>query len=180
MCFPLTYLFNTRSGRDTKLFTLQPNIKTELKWSENAGAESGLGVSVAGVDKHDTTHSFWVCLLGCGSTRNGGSVPQGRVSLCSETSEQNMRYSHRKGSERRSSEIPRGQASEMCCSSLQEGPSRNKNDNSRQSSNGSWLREQERLRVTSTHRNGDDFESYLTMKTLVMMISIILILDQSS
>ena len=30
-------MFNTRSGRDTKLFTLQPNIRTELKWSENAG-----------------------------------------------------------------------------------------------------------------------------------------------
>ena len=84
MCFPLTYLFNTRSGRDTKLFTLQPNMKTELKWFVNAGAESGLGVSVAGVDKHDTTHTISGSVVCWGSTRNGGSVPQGRVSLCSE------------------------------------------------------------------------------------------------
>lgn len=39
--------------------------------------------------------------------RKGGSH------FAASTSEQNVRYSHRKGSERRSSEIPRGQASEM-------------------------------------------------------------------
>ena len=65
MCFALTYLFNTRLGRDTKLFTLQPNTRIELKWFVNAGAESGLGVSVAGVDKHDTTHALlWVLSVG--------------------------------------------------------------------------------------------------------------------
>ena len=77
MCFPLTYLFNTRSGRDTKLFTLQPDTRIELKWFVNAGAESGLGVSVAGVDKHDTTHALLWVLVCWKSTRNGGSVAQG-------------------------------------------------------------------------------------------------------
>ena len=63
------HLFNTRLGPDAKLFTLQIHnriIKSELKWFVNAGAESSLGVSVGGVDKHDTT-LFSVCW----STRNG-------------------------------------------------------------------------------------------------------------
>lgn len=96
MCFPLTYLFNTRSGRDTKLFTLQP--RTELKWFVNAGAESGLGVSVTGVDKHDTTHSFWVCLLGVhkewrfGSAREGLTLQRARANkMCGTATEKDLK-----------------------------------------------------------------------------------------
>ena len=42
-------------------------------------------------------------------------------SLCSEHERTNVPYSHRKGSERRSSEIPRGQAGYQEASDVQEG-----------------------------------------------------------
>lgn len=101
MCFPLTYLFNTRSGRDAKLFTLEPNIRTELKWFVNAGAESGLGVSVTGVDKHDTTHSslgavFWGGPQGMEvRLRSAGEGPHLRTDerMCGATTEKELRDS---------------------------------------------------------------------------------------
>ena len=58
--------------------------------------------------------------------------------FAASTSEQNVRYSHRKGSERRSSEIPRGQAGYQEASDVQEGCSRNKNDTNGGSA-VSWL-----------------------------------------
>jgi hypothetical protein len=45
------------------------DIRAELKWLVNAGAEGGLGVSVAGVDKH-VTHSFSMVLVLFESTRD--------------------------------------------------------------------------------------------------------------